>query len=43
MYIYVGYIMSLVKSWKLLTLIVHGTEAPLYTQKIVSHSMYPPI
>ena len=24
-------------------LIIHGTEAPLYTEKNMSHSVYPPI
>ena len=35
-YIFVGYIVSeiLVKNWKLLALIFHSTEAPLYTNKI---------
>ena len=36
-YIFVSYIVSeiLVKNWKLLTLIIHGTEAPLYTKKYI--------
>ena len=41
--IFVGYIVSeiLVKSQRLLTLIIHGTEAPLYTKKKISRSVYP--